>query len=73
MKHLRTPNKITIEMSPPEYLHLIFMVGCGAGMAHLRDQQHPGNFYDWIKLANDLNTGNPDFIKYEIPERKEMQ
>lgn len=65
MQHLRErEDLVRIEMSVQEWEHLLLMIGVGAGASG-----GPPIFWEWIKLANAFNTGNPNFEQYAIPEQ----
>ncbi len=66
MNFKQAGDRVTIEMSADEWDHVLLMLGQGAGMASkVGDRQ----FYRWIELANDMNSGNPNFVRFEIPAR----
>ena len=69
MIHQRIGDTVRIDMSIAEWEHLLLMLGYAAGLAGRED---PKRFWKFIQLANDLNSGNPEFQPYEIPktERK---
>ena len=63
MSYSEKGDVITLEMSRADYNQLLIAMGMAAGLASERKF-----FWHWIDFANRMNTGNPHFIPYEIPE-----
>jgi hypothetical protein len=62
--YTREGDTITLEMSLDDYERLLIMLGTALGVCH---NDRP-LFWRWVDFANRLNTGNPGFQPYEIPE-----
>lgn len=58
-------DRVTLEMAHDEFENLLLLVGTGAGIAMSCDD--PRTFWQFVRLANDINTGNPAYTPYEIP------
>jgi predicted DNA-binding protein (UPF0251 family) len=69
MTHTRITEGVRIEMSTAEWERLLLYLGMAAGMAANEFGIDSAMFWGWIELANDLNTGNPQFDQYEIPDQ----
>lgn len=61
----RENGKVQITLSGEEYNSLLLMTGYAAGAAE--SGGHEGIRNSWLKLANAINEGNPDWTPYEIP------
>lgn len=66
MTHQREGDTVTLTMTIDDWECLLFMLGRGAGMA-ARDSDKT-EFWRWVRLANEVCNGNPNFTPYEIPE-----
>ena len=66
MKYTENSDTITLKMSRNDYDQLILILGYATGMASRTGDKW--TFYAWIDFVNRLNTGNPHFLPYEIPE-----
>ena len=66
MKYTENGDTVTLEMTRGEYEHLLLATGIATGVAS-RDTDKK-TFWEWIDFANRLNTGNPRYIPYEIPD-----
>ena len=64
MTYTRQGDQITLEMSIEDYETLLFIVGTAAGAIYNNRER----FWRWIDFTNRLNTGNPNFAPYEIPD-----
>ena len=58
--------RVTLEMSSDDFASLLLLVGYAAGAARGRGDMHM--FWKWLDFVNRMNTGNPEFMPYEIPE-----
>lgn len=67
MSYTRYGEHVTLAMTPDEYAQLLLMLGYALGARHKEGDL--GGFYRWLAFVNDLNTGNPQFTPYEIPDR----
>lgn len=57
---------VTLGMTVNQYDQLLFNLGCAAGAASKeRDYK---TFWRQIAFTNRINTGNPEFIPYTIPD-----
>lgn len=66
MTYSQMGDKVTLEMTLGDYTQLLMMLGFALGA---RDaQEDRGGFYRWLAFVNDLNTGNPNFVPYKIPD-----
>lgn len=65
MQYTKEGKTVRLEMSADEYALMLLMTGYAAGAAMA--QGEPNMFWRWIDLANRMNTGNPEFLPYEIP------
>ena len=54
---------VVIELSPDDFDSLLICIGYAAGAAAERDIKL---FYRWMRLANSVNDGNPDYLPAEI-------
>ncbi len=61
----KADGSVILEMDRDDWERLLLMLGQVAGTAHRAGDVE--QFYEWIKLANDLNRTNPRFTPYEIP------
>jgi hypothetical protein len=62
----REGGQITLVMSEDNYGRLMIALGMLTGLVHRVDDIR--EFYSVLRLANDLNAGNPQYTPYEIPE-----
>jgi hypothetical protein len=63
MKYTEKGDTVTLEMSRADYGNLLLSIGIAAGTASDKKA-----FWGWMQFVNELNTGNPQFRPYEIPE-----
>lgn len=63
MKYTENGDSITLEMSRAEYGNVLIAMGIAAGSATDRKA-----FWAWLEFLNELNEGNPQFVRYAIPE-----
>ncbi len=61
----RQGDDITLEMTVGDYEQLLMILGYAIGACSERSEQE---FYLWLKFVNELNTGNPHYTPYEIPD-----
>ncbi len=66
MKHTRNGNRVTLEMTVGQWESLLMLTGMALGGIY--DPADKEKFYGWLQFVNDLNTGNPNFTPYQIPE-----
>lgn len=66
MSYTENGDTITLQVSREDYDRLLLALGMAAACAR-RDLDESA-FWSLIDLANRLNTGNPRFTEYEIPE-----
>ena len=62
----RAAGMVTLSMSEGEFQALLLVIGYAAGAAQSKGDK--AAFWKWIRLANQVNEGNPNFDQYEIPE-----
>lgn len=63
----REPNGlIALRITQDEFHRLLLVAGYAAGAASAK--QDDQMFAMSIRLTNRLNTGNPNFVPYEVPE-----
>lgn len=79
MTYREVDDTVTLEMTRDDYEQLLHMLGFALGGAFrgrddgqffrqtIRQLSEP-IFYRWVDFVNRLNTGNPRFQPYEIPE-----
>jgi hypothetical protein len=65
----RQNDDVTLVMPVDEFELLLMALGYAAGAAHRDHDQHL--FWRWIKLANSINRGNPQYRPYEIDDAAE--
>jgi hypothetical protein len=58
--------RVTLDMTRDDYDKLMLMLGYATGAANMAGELTL--FWSWLRLANELNNGNPNFRPYEIPE-----
>ena len=63
MSYSEKGDVITLEMSRADYNQLLIAMEMVAALASEKKV-----LWHWIDFANRMNTGNPHFIPYEIPE-----
>jgi hypothetical protein len=68
MKFTENGDTVTLEMSRADYGNLLIAMGIAAGSA--TDKKA---FWRWMRFVNELNTGNPQFTPYLIPEEFKTQ
>jgi hypothetical protein len=66
MTYKRHDDRVTLELTVDDFGSLLLALGYACGAAHSKGE--PKMFYAWMRLANVVNDGNPDFTPYEIPE-----
>jgi hypothetical protein len=66
MKYTANGDTVTLEMTQGEYARLLVAIGIATGVT-ARDGDEK-TVWSWVDFANRLNTGNPNFIPYEIPD-----
>ena len=66
MKYTENGGAITLEMSFDDYQTLLMMLGSAVGSVSQR--RDPIRFWRWIDFTNRMNTGNPNFTPYDIPD-----
>ncbi len=71
MTYTAQNGRVTLEMTPDEFSRLLLALGYAAGAASKSEDKRM--FWDWIELANEVNSGNPNFIPYEIPDLPDEQ
>jgi hypothetical protein len=59
---------VTIELTEDQFQILLLAVGMAVGAASGQSGHDPLLFADFIGLANSINSGNPNWIPYEVPE-----
>jgi hypothetical protein len=60
-------DKVTLEMTRENFEQLTFILGTALG--NVTKQAGTGElFWNWLRFVNELNTGNPNFTPYEIPQ-----
>ena len=60
---------VTFELTVDDFLKLLLALGRAAGEAD-RDRTDRDEFWEWIKLANAVNEGNPNWTPYAVDEPK---
>jgi hypothetical protein len=65
MKYTENGDTITLEMDREDYLLLLFLLGIAVGKNGGTD---PARFWEWVDFVNRINTGNPNFLPYTIPD-----
>lgn len=60
----RDGDTVTLRMPIADWEALLMLMGAGTGSATANTPL----FYGYLALVNRLNTGNPHFRPYEIPE-----
>jgi hypothetical protein len=66
MTYTERGDRITIEMTAADFDELLLVLGYAAGAASKDGQQ--AFFWRCLRLANNLNQGNANFMPYQIPE-----
>lgn len=66
MTYTRDGDKVTIEMTLLDFEQLLMLLGFSLGSISL--EQYPANFWNTVKFVNELNSQNPNFDAYFIPE-----
>jgi hypothetical protein len=64
--YIENGDKVTLELTRDQFERIILALGWGIGAA-TRDGDKT-LLYRWVKLANEINEGNPRWTPYEIPE-----
>jgi hypothetical protein len=67
MKYSREDDHVTLEMSLKDYERLLMIFGMTLGYLKVYDEPA---FWHCLQFVNEMNTGNPQFTQYEIPEDK---
>lgn len=62
----RTLEGVIIELKDDDFNGLLFLLGYAAGAA--MKQQDSQTQWSFMRLANTINEGNPDWRRYDIPE-----
>ena len=65
MKYSEQGDRVTLEMLREEFETLLMIAGTGIGAA---SKGNRALFWRWLDFINQLNTGNPHFTPYEIPQ-----
>lgn len=65
MTYTKQGETITLTMTQDDYETLLLVVGIAAGSSFLPNR---ALFWRLMQFANEMNTGNPQFTPYEIPE-----
>jgi hypothetical protein len=65
----REGKRVKIDISDMEFLDLLLCMGTATGFAHREGDTARARRY--LKLANAVNLGNPDWVPYKIEEEKE--
>lgn len=66
MSYSENGDVITLEMSRADYRTLLLMLS--NGLTLVDEENDPTKFWQWVDCVNRLNTGNPRYDPYQIPE-----
>jgi hypothetical protein len=67
MGYSREGDVVTVRMTADQYSSVIMALGIAAGQAS-KDSDDRGPFHFWLRLANAISDGNPEWRPYAVPE-----
>jgi hypothetical protein len=69
MTYTQQGDHVTLDMTREVFEQLVWVLGVAAGVVS-RERGFRKEFWELIRLANELNTGNPNWKPYDVPEEE---